>query len=48
VQRRFGAELGERLARRRIAQLGLVAEREQRLLAAGGLAGARDLEHLLR
>ena len=39
------AELGERLARGAIAQLRLVAEREQRLLAAGLLAGARDREH---
>ena len=30
-----------------IAQLGLVAEREQRLGAAGGGPGARDLEHLV-
>ncbi len=38
-------ERGQRLAGGGVAQLGLVAEREQRLLAARGLAGAGDLEH---
>ena len=36
---------GQRLAGGGVAQLRLVAEREQCLLAARGLAGARDLEH---
>ena len=40
--RRLVAERVERLARRAVAQLGLVAEREQRLVAAGRLAGAGD------
>ncbi len=41
------AERGELLARHAVAQLGLVAEREQRLVAAGRGAGAGDGEHLV-
>ena len=41
------AERRKCLARGAVAQLGLVAEREQRLGAAGGCAGAGDGEHLL-
>ena len=37
----------ELLARDLVAQLGLVAEREERLAAARGGTGARDREHLL-
>ena len=37
----------ELLARRAVAQLRLVAEREQRLAAAGGGAGPGDREHLV-
>ena len=40
-------ELRELFARRAVAQLRLVAEREQRLLAAGRCAGARDRQHLV-
>ena len=47
LDRRAEAERRELLARRPVAQLGLVAEREERLAAAGALAGARDLEHLV-
>ena len=47
-QCRVEAERGKRLAGGGVAQLGLVAQREQRLLAAGGLAGAGDLEHRIR
>ena len=42
VQRRLRAERGKSLARRGVAQLRLIAEREQRLLAAGRLSRARD------
>src|SRR5581483_5127013 len=38
----------ELLARRAVAALGLVAEGEERLVAAGLGARARDLEHLVR
>ena len=41
------AERGELLARHAVAQLGLVAEREERLVAAGGGACAGDGEHLV-
>ncbi len=41
------AERGELLARRAVAQLGLVAEREEGLAAAGLLARAREREHLV-
>ena len=37
VQRRLRAQRGQSLARRRVAQLRLIAQREQRLLAAGRL-----------
>ena len=47
LERRRVAERRELLARRLVAQLGLVAEREQRLAAAGALAGARHLDHLV-
>ena len=47
LERRLAAESAELPARDLVAELGLVAEREQRLAAAGGRAGARDLEHLL-
>ena len=42
------SERVQRLARRAIAQLRLVAEREQRLRAAGGRSGAGDGEHFIR
>ena len=42
------SERVQRLARRAIAQLRLVAEREQSLRAAGGGSGAGDGEHLVR
>ncbi len=48
LDRRLAAELGELLARGAVAALRLVAEREQRLAAAGRGAGARDVEHLVR
>ena len=44
-QRRLGAERAQSIAGRRVTQLRLVAQREQRLLAAGGLAPAGDVEH---
>ena len=47
VGRRRMAEPGERLARDAVAQLRLVAEREQRLLAAGRGTGTRDVEHVI-
>ncbi len=47
LQRRRAAERRQLLARRAVAQLRLVAEREQRLAAAGGGAGAGDLQHLV-
>ena len=40
-------EPSQLLARRGVAQLGLVAQREQRLATSGPLAGARDLQDLL-
>ena len=46
-ERRFVAEPGERLARRGIAQFGLVAEGEQRLVAARLGPGAGDRQHRL-
>ncbi len=48
VQRRLGAQRPQRLPRGGIAQLRLVAEREQRLLAARSPARPRDLQHVLR
>ena len=47
LERRLAAERAQLLARDLVAQLGLVAEREERLATAGGRAGARDREHLL-
>ncbi len=46
-ERGLVAEPGQRLARRAVAQFGLVAQREQRLAAAGARAGAGDRQHLL-
>ena len=46
-QRGCVAETVERLARRAIAQLGLIAEREQRLVAARIAPGAGDRKHRL-
>ena len=45
-QRARKTELFERAARRRVAQLRLVAEGEKGLLAAGRRSGAGDVEHL--
>ena len=47
LERRRAAELGELLARGAVAQLGLVAEREERLAAARRRARPRDREHLV-
>jgi len=47
LERRRAAELGELVARRAVPQLGLVAEREERLAAARGRAGRSDLDHLV-
>ena len=47
VEGRLDAERSELLARDPVAQLGLVAEREERLVATGRGAGPRDREHLL-
>ena len=47
LDRRLAAEPGELLPCRAVAELRLVAEREQRLAAAGGRARSRDLEHLV-
>ena len=47
LERRLAAERREFRPRDLVAELGLVAEREQRLGATGGRAGARDREHLL-
>ena len=47
LERRRAAERAQLLARDLVAQLRLVAEREERLAAAGGGARARDREHLL-
>ena len=41
------AEAGQLVARGAVAQLRLVAEREQRLLAARRLSGPRDRQHLV-
>ena len=48
LDRRLAAELGELLARGAVAELRLVPEREERLVAAGLGPRARDLEHLVR
>ena len=48
VERRFVAELRERLPRRAVAPLRLVAQGEQRFLAAGRRARPCNLKHLLR
>ena len=47
VERGRVAQRGQRLARHAVAALGLVAEREQRLVAAGRGAGLRDRQHLV-
>ena len=47
LDRRREAELRQLVTRDAVAQLGLVAEREQRLRAAGGRSRASDLEHLV-
>ena len=47
LDRRLAAERRELVARDLVAQLRLVAEREERLRAAGRRAGARDREHLV-
>ena len=47
LDRRLAAERGQLLARGPVAELGLVAEREERLVAARLGAGARDGEHLV-
>ena len=47
LERRLAAERAQLLARDLVAQLRLVAEREERLVAAGRRARARDREHLL-
>ena len=47
LERRLAAERAQLLARDLVAELGLVAEREERLAAAGRRAGARDREHLV-
>src|SRR5437899_1187080 len=47
LERRLAAERGELLARDAVAELGLVAEREERLVAAGSGAGAGDRQHLV-
>src|SRR4029453_679235 len=47
LERARGAQLGKRSARRRVPQLRLITEREERLLAAGGRAGTPDGEHLI-
>ena len=47
LERRLAAERRELGARDLVAELGLVAEREERLGAPGRRAGARDREHLL-
>ena len=46
LERRLAAERAQLLARDLVAQLRLVAEREERLAAARRGAGARDREHL--
>ena len=48
VERRFVAEFGQRLPRRAVAPFRLVAQGEQRLLAAGRCARPRNIQHLLR
>ena len=48
IDRRLVAEPVERAPRRLVFQLRLVAEREQRLLAAGVPARARDRQHFIR
>jgi hypothetical protein len=47
VGRRRSPKLRQCIARDRITQLRLVAQREQRLLAVGRGAGASDLEHVV-
>jgi hypothetical protein len=48
IDRAGMAELAQRRARGGVAQLGLVTQGEQRLAAAGGAAGPRDRQHLVR
>ena len=47
LERRLAAERAQLLARDLVAELGLVAEREERLAAARRRARARDREHLV-
>ncbi len=44
---RLVAEMRQRLARRGVAQLGLVAQGEERLMAAGARPGTGDRQHLI-
>ena len=47
LERRRAAEVGQLIARRAVAQLRFVAEREERLATARGRAGGGDLDHLV-
>src|SRR5205807_8797699 len=47
LERRLAAERGELLARDAVAELGLVAEGEERLVTADRGAGTRDLQDLV-
>ena len=47
LERRLAAELPQLVARDAVAELRLVAEREERLVTAGGRARAGDREHLV-
>ena len=47
LERRLAAERAELVARDLVAELGLVAEREERFAAAGRRPGAGDSEHLV-
>jgi hypothetical protein len=46
IERGGKAQRGQGIAGGAITQLGLVAEREQRLMAAGRLTSAGDVKHL--
>src|SRR5262245_37477769 len=48
LDRRLAAEFGEFVARGAVAELGLVPECEERLVAARLRAGPRNLQHLVR